>query len=67
MQDGSSTPIKEAGASGNDRLYNFAFDHKSMLRMYNHDVDLTKVRQIQVQARPYEWTEFPDVALKPGT
>jgi len=66
MQDGSSIPISESGQSVDYRLYSFAFDHKSSVNLHNPNVDITKVRQIQVQSRPYEWTKFPGVALKPG-
>jgi len=70
MTDGTQTPLTANGdrCVVNDwyKTYNLAFDPKSNLWSYNKDVDLSKIRQIRVQTRPYEWTEIPGVVLKPG-
>ena len=65
MENGDVKPITRFGFQY-ETLFNLALDSKSNLRMYNKEIDLAKIRQIQVQSRPYEWSTFKDVALNPA-
>jgi len=48
-----------------DSVY-LAFRSKSGSYQYN-PIDLTKIREFRLEVRPYEWAEFPNIALQPTT
>ena len=43
-----------------------AFHSTSGAYKYN-PIDLTKIREFRLEVRPYEWAEFPNIALQPKT
>ena len=65
--DGTPIPLTVSGSTGMDAsIISLAFSEHSVLHGYNPEIDLTQIRELRLQTRPYEWAEFKNIALLPA-
>lgn len=64
--DGVPIPLTVCTAGVDTGFVSLAFSEHSVVHGYNAAVDLTKIREVRLQTRPYEWAEFKDIALRPS-